>query len=201
AARAAVVRPRLRLEPDRPLGSPGQAREPRRRRWDRARGARRLIEPALADDAFIADVERAPAGALHLWWLGQSGFLVKCDGRHLLLDPYLSDSLTEKYAGTATPHVRMSRRLVDPARLRFVDVVASSHSHTDHLDPVTLKALAPRALVCPAAARKLAQERAGVEPLPVEEGETVVVAGFALTAVRAEHDAPGGALGYLVRCG
>ena len=146
-------------------------------------------------------MESAPAGALHLWWLGQSGFVVKCDRRHLLLDPYLSDSLTQKYAGTATPHVRMSRCVVDPARLRFVDVVASSHSHTDHLDPVTLNALAPRALVCPAATRKLARERAGVEPLPIEEGETVVVAGFALTAVRAEHDAPGGALGYLVRCG
>ena len=59
----------------------------------------RLIEPALTDDAFLRDVEGAPAGALHLWWLGQSGFLVKLDDRYLLLDPYLSDSLTEKYEG------------------------------------------------------------------------------------------------------
>jgi L-ascorbate metabolism protein UlaG (beta-lactamase superfamily) len=95
----------------------------------------------------------------------------------------------------------MSRRVVDPARLGFVEAVASSHSHTDHLDPVTLRAVAPLALVCPAETCTLARERAGVEPLPIEEGETVVVAGFALTAVRAEHDAPGGAVGYVVRCG
>ncbi|MDX6511440.1 MAG: hypothetical protein QOE36_944 [Gaiellaceae bacterium] len=109
--------------------------------------------------------------------------------------------MTEKYAETATPHVRMSRRVVDPARLRFVDAVASSHGHTDHLDPVTLRAVAPAALVCPAGTCALARERAGVEPLPIEEGKTVVVAGFELTAVHAEHDAPGGAVGYVVRCG
>src|SRR5439155_813953 len=84
-------------------------------------------------------VEEAPASALHLWWLGQSGFLVKLDDRYLLLDPYLSDSLTEKYEGTPTPHVRMTRRVVDPARLAFVDVVTASHGHTDHLDPLTLR--------------------------------------------------------------
>jgi len=157
-----------------------------------------LIEPALADDAFLADVEAAD-GALQLWWLGQSGFLVKCGGRHLLLDPYLSDSLTRKYEATETPHVRMTRRVVEPARLAFVDAVTSSHSHTDHLDAETLQAIHPRTLVCPAGTRELARERAGLEPLAVEEGQTVEVEGFVITAVRAEHDAPGGALGYVVQ--
>ena len=146
-------------------------------------------------------MERATSGALHLWWLGQSGFLVKCDGWHLLLDPYLSDSLTEKYAETTTPHVRMTRRVVDPTRLRFVDAVASSHGHTDHLDPATLRAVSPKVLVCPAGVQALARERAGVEPLPIGEGETVEVATFALTAVRAEHGSPGREVGYVVRCG
>jgi L-ascorbate metabolism protein UlaG (beta-lactamase superfamily) len=158
-----------------------------------------LIEPALADDAFLADVEAAPAAALHLWWLGQSGFLVKGGGRHLLLDPYLSDSLTKKYEATETPHVRITRRVVDPARLAFVDTVTASHSHTDHLDAETLQAIRPHTLVCPAGTRELARERAGIEPLGVEEGQTVEVEGFAVTAVRAEHDAPGGALGYIVQ--
>ena len=43
----------------------------------RARQRRAVIEPALADDAFLADV--AAAGDA-LWWLGQSGFLLKRDG-------------------------------------------------------------------------------------------------------------------------
>jgi L-ascorbate metabolism protein UlaG (beta-lactamase superfamily) len=147
------------------------------------------------------DVEQAPPGDLNLWWVGQSGFLVKVEGRYLLLDPYLSDSLTEKYARTDTPHVRMSRRVVDPAQLAFVDVVTSSHGHTDHLDPVTLQALHPRALICPSGLRELAAERAGVVPVGVDVGETVELAGFRFTAVPAEHDAEGGAVGFVVECG
>jgi L-ascorbate metabolism protein UlaG (beta-lactamase superfamily) len=53
-----------------------------------------VIEPALSDDAFLADVAGAAPEVLHVWWLGQSGFLLAWQGSHLLLDPYLSDSLT-----------------------------------------------------------------------------------------------------------
>jgi L-ascorbate metabolism protein UlaG (beta-lactamase superfamily) len=126
---------------------------------------------------------------------------VKVDDRYLLLDPYLSDSLTEKYSGTETPHVRMTRRVVDPAGLGFVDVVTASHGHTDHLDGETLRAIRPRELVCPSGIRALAFERAGLVPRALDEGETVAVGGFELTALHAEHDVPGGAVGFIVRCG
>ena len=88
----------------------------------------------------MADVGGAcgDARVLHIWWLGQSGFLLKWLGYCLLLDPYLSDSLTTKYAATDKPHIRMTARVVDPARLDFVNLVTSSHNHTDHLDETTL---------------------------------------------------------------
>jgi L-ascorbate metabolism protein UlaG (beta-lactamase superfamily) len=95
----------------------------------------------------------------------------------------------------------MTRRVVDPARLGFVDVVTASHGHTDHLDPVTLHALRPRALVCPTGLHALAMEHADVVPELVDVDETVTVADFRFTAVRAEHDAPGGAVGFVVGCG
>ncbi|MDL1912076.1 MBL fold metallo-hydrolase [Chloroflexi bacterium CFX6] len=99
-----------------------------------------MIKPILQGDTFLEDVQRAKNNPdqLHLWWLGQSGYLIQWQGRHLLLDPYLSDSLTKKYAGTHKPHVRMTERLIAPERLDFVDAVASSHNHTDHLDGETL---------------------------------------------------------------
>jgi L-ascorbate metabolism protein UlaG (beta-lactamase superfamily) len=166
-----------------------------------------MIRPLRAGEAFLADVRDAGDG-LHLWWLGQSGFLVAWEGRHLLLDPYLSDSLTRKYAGTDKPHVRMTERVIDPAELGFVDVVTASHAHTDHLDSDTLRALPGAQLVAPAAHRELAAERAGREPLGIDDGETVTVAGFTITAVPAAHeaierDAEGRLLhlGYVVRCG
>jgi L-ascorbate metabolism protein UlaG (beta-lactamase superfamily) len=179
-----------------------------------------LIVPRLAGDAFLADVETAAAqrrdGArLDLWWVGQSGFLLGWRDRHLLLDPYLSDTLTGKYAATDKPHVRMSERVVDPARLGLVDVVTASHAHTDHLDPGTLRPLlaaAPGAtLVVPESVRALAAERAGVEearPVGLDDGAATRAAGIEITAVpaaheRIEHDEQGRMrhLGYVVRCG
>ena len=73
-----------------------------------------MIKPALQDDDFLADVAAARDDFVHfhLWWLAQSGFLLQWQGQHLLFDPYLSDSLTKKYAATDKPHVRMTERVV-----------------------------------------------------------------------------------------
>jgi L-ascorbate metabolism protein UlaG (beta-lactamase superfamily) len=135
----------------------------------------------------------------HVWWLGQSGFLIGHDGRHLLVDPYLSDSLTAKYDGTDTPHVRMHPRVVQPEQLRFVDVVLATHGHTDHLDGETLRAIgAP--LVAPAGIVELARERSGGEVTPIADGETVEVGGFRVEAVPAVH--PGEhCIGYVIGAG
>src|SRR5437868_10699937 len=94
-----------------------------------------MITPLLKDDEFLADVTDAASDTtnVHLWWLGQSGFLVQWQNHHLLLDPYLSDSLTLKYAASDKPHVRMTERVVAPERLNFIDVVTSSHNHTDQI--------------------------------------------------------------------
>jgi L-ascorbate metabolism protein UlaG (beta-lactamase superfamily) len=97
-----------------------------------------VIKPVLQGDAFLSDVRNAAGDRLHLWWLGQSGFLVGWHRHYLLLDPYLSDSLTKKYASSRTPHVRMTERVIAPERLDFIEAVTSSHNHTDHLDAETL---------------------------------------------------------------
>lgn len=173
-----------------------------------------MIQPILQDDFFLADVAAVRADParerLDFWWLGQSGFLVCHEGDCLLFDPYLSDSLTEKYAGTDKPHVRLTARVVDPARLGFVQVVTSSHNHTDHLDAATLLPLlaaAPTApLVLPAANLDFAAQRLGeaLRPrlVPVAENARVEVGRFTLEAVPAAHEelSPGYA-GFVVTVG
>jgi L-ascorbate metabolism protein UlaG (beta-lactamase superfamily) len=176
-----------------------------------------MIEPALADDAFLADVAqvRQQRDRLHLWWLGQSGFLIAHDGHCALLDPYLSDSLTHKYAATDKPHVRMTRRVIDPRRLNFVSVVSSSHNHTDHLDAETIRPLLEVnpdvQIVIPEANREFVAKRLNVAPmLPigVDDGLTVSAGGFTFTGVPAAHetverDDEGRCrfLGYILRAG
>ncbi len=158
-----------------------------------------MIEPLLKDEAFLADVDRTVrdrAAQLRLWWLGQSGFLLQRNGRHLLFDPYLSDSLTRKYEQTQKPHVRMTQIVVAPERLSFVDVVTSSHNHTDHLDAETLIPLLAAArhdvsILVPAANRLFAAKRLGLAPdqlLTLDEGQSIETKSFDITAVAAAHD-------------
>jgi L-ascorbate metabolism protein UlaG (beta-lactamase superfamily) len=151
-------------------------------------------EPFLKDDAFLAALKR-PANGPRLWWLGQSGFLVESQGRRLLFDPYLSDSLTEKYFATARPHVRVTARVVGPERLDFIDVVTSSHRHTDHLDGATLmplRAVNPTMrMILPEANRSFAAERLGCEPewfIGVDDGWTVDVCGFRVHGIASAHE-------------
>jgi L-ascorbate metabolism protein UlaG (beta-lactamase superfamily) len=144
-----------------------------------------------------------------LWWLGQSGFLVQWKGSHLLLDPYLSDSLTKKYEATDKPHVRMTERVVDPARLDFIDVVTSSHNHTDHLDGETfrplLKANPRMVMVAPEVNRDFIANRLGIDPsLPVglRDGQAASIGSFRFTAVPAAHEEVlAEFLGYVVEFG
>ena len=179
------------------------------------------LKPAFQkDEAFLRDVRQAlSSGEFRLWWLGQSGFLLASQGRALLLDPYLSDSLTRKYASTDKPHVRITERVVDPAALGalgVIDVVTSSHLHTDHLDRETLEpilALNPQAsLLIPEANRAEVLNRLGSElddrVVGVDAGLVAKVGGVEFIGIPAAHnqverDAQGRCrfLGYVITFG
>jgi len=157
-----------------------------------------MIEPYLKDEAFLADVQQARADIdkVHIWWLGQSGFLVHSAGQYLLLDPYLSDSLTRKYAATDKPHVRMTARVIAPEKLDFIDVVTSSHNHTDHLDAETilpLRSVNPNLkLVIAEANRAFVADRLKTDPawpIGLTDGQSTTCGNFEFTAVPAAHEA------------
>jgi L-ascorbate metabolism protein UlaG (beta-lactamase superfamily) len=158
-----------------------------------------MIKPMLQEEAFLADVARTRddrSGALRLWWLGQSGFLLQWHLRHLLFDPYLSDSLTTKYAQSNKPHVRMTERVVAPEKLDFIDLVTSSHNHTDHLDAETLLPLLRVArqnvsILVAAANREFAAKRLKLglgDLVPLDAGQSIEKRGFDITVVPAAHD-------------
>ncbi|WP_068088073.1 MBL fold metallo-hydrolase [Polycladidibacter stylochi] len=99
------------------------------------------------------------------YWCGQAGFWIDFSGTRLLIDPYLSDSLAVKYAGTKFPHQRMMPIPVKPQDLPCPDVVLITHAHTDHMDGETLSHIAEQhhdvAFVVPAAEAQKARERIG----------------------------------------
>ncbi|MGI8602519.1 MAG: MBL fold metallo-hydrolase [Verrucomicrobiales bacterium] len=156
-----------------------------------------MIVPVQKDEILLADVAaaRCERDDFHLWWLGQSGFLLKWRDRRLLFDPYLSDSLTAKYAGTDKEHVRMTERCVDPACLDMISIVTSSHAHTDHLDADTLRPLR-RAnpglkLILPAANIETAASRLGADApdfVGLDADATTAIEGLEFTAVPSAHN-------------
>jgi L-ascorbate metabolism protein UlaG (beta-lactamase superfamily) len=174
-----------------------------------------MIEPFLHGEALIREIEQTSpgAGCLSIWWLGQSGFLLKTRRGTLFVDPYLSEHLTTKYEGTARPHIRMTRAPLRGGDLKGVDVVLASHKHSDHLDPGTLPDLMAAS---PGAVLVLPEsliEHAEPMGLPTrrlvgtDAGRTLELAGFAIRAVPSAHeridrDAEGRCLylGYVIEC-
>ncbi|WP_341210518.1 MBL fold metallo-hydrolase [uncultured Microbacterium sp.] len=141
------------------------------------------IDPSFASDAEIT-----------LWWLGQAGFALRSRDRLLMIDPYLSDVLADKYAGEHFPHRRLHDAPVQPAQVTGLDLVLCTHGHTDHMDLGTLPLLqlasdplfvVPRAESTRAIGRGVPLARL----LGMTAGETFGTgAGISITAVPAAHE-------------
>lgn len=144
-------------------------------------------------------LESAPGfpatGTPGLFWLGQAGFWIDTGAHRLLIDPYLSDSLARKYAGTAYPHLRMMAPPVSVAALPRPDLVLVTHAHTDHMDPETLGPLRERfpdlPFVVPAAVEEIARDRIGpgAKLRPVQADDRLVpLPGLTLEVFPAAHE-------------
>lgn len=148
------------------------------------------------DEALLQDIARTKAaGRSRLWWLGQSGFLVVTPQATILFDPYLSDSLTHKYALTDKPHTRVTERVIAPEKLTGIDIITSSHNHTDHLDADTLLPLFganPHAkLVIPRANRAFVLNRLGAVDsrlVEIDAGESLAIGEVTLCGIPAAHN-------------
>ena len=154
----------------------------------------RLIDSPL-EGALADRLARPPGEAVSFVWLGQAGFVIDGGGRRVVLDPYLSDSLAQKYRGKPFDYVRMMPAPIDPGAIAHVDAVLATHAHTDHLDPGTLAPLmaanAQAALIVPRSALTLAAERSGraaVEIVTLDAHESLSLDGLTVSAMRAAHE-------------
>ena len=141
-------------------------------------------------DSFLSDNDH-----FHIWWLGQSGYLLQWRGKRVLIDPYLSDSLTKKYATTSKPHTRMSELVIDPQLLRNISIVTSSHNHTDHLDGETLIPLLKNnpgiQFIIPEANRAFIADRVKCDigfPTGLNDKASVIIDGFTFHGIPAKHN-------------
>lgn len=109
-------------------------------------------------------------------WIGQSGYILKTKGTTLLIDPYLSEN--------------QPRLVVPPVKPQEVqaDAVLCTHDHLDHLDADAAAEMAPEQrffTTCEGAEKLRSIGRRNVTAL--EEGQSVQVGDFTVTAVFAKH--------------
>jgi L-ascorbate metabolism protein UlaG (beta-lactamase superfamily) len=156
-----------------------------------------LIPALKKDEALIAEMDEVlnDQERFYIWWLGQSGFLLQWKGDRILIDPYLSDLLSKKYADTDKPHIRMSERVVDAQLLKHISIVTSSHNHTDHLDGETLITVIRNNpgihFLIPEANRKFVAERIECDakfPIGSNAGHSVTIGNFTFHGIPAKHN-------------
>jgi L-ascorbate metabolism protein UlaG (beta-lactamase superfamily) len=151
----------------------------------------------LTADASLPAVREAglPGQGASLWWLGQAGFLIEIAGRRIVIDPYLSNSLGEKYAGTRFPHERMFPPPIEPGALQDIDWLLCTHAHSDHMDPGTIGPLIDAnpqmQVLAPEAARQVALDRGvpGGRLHGVDAGQIIDIGGITVSAIPAAHEA------------
>jgi L-ascorbate metabolism protein UlaG (beta-lactamase superfamily) len=156
-----------------------------------------LIKAIKKDQQLVEEINsfNTDKQYFHLWWLGQSGFLLQWKGKRVLIDPYLSDSLTKKYLTTDKPHTRMSELVVKPELLENISIVTSSHNHTDHLDAETLIPVLKNnpaiKFIIPEANREFVANRVKCEkdfPIGLNDKRSIVIDEFIFHGIPAKHN-------------
>ena len=125
-------------------------------------------------------------------FLGQSGYLIKTENSEIIIDPYLSDSV-HWVAGRP----RLLPIPIKPSDISC-DAVICTHDHLDHLDPDTVTGIASKQLFITTNGGKEKLEASGKENvIAINEGESVKLGDFEVTAVFADHTVE--ALGLIVK--
>ena len=161
--------------------------------WWAAFGARKeeLSPPVPAGHVLPADQALAMLAAHNtedsLTWLGHAAFLIRLDGRAILVDPFLSEFASpidgigpRRYAGPAIA--------VD--QLPPVDVLVISHNHYDHLDLPAIRRLPAKEkihVVVPAGLGPLLRENGFSDVTELKWGESSRWGGLRIVSVPAVH--------------
>ena len=150
--------------------------------------SRNIVQPAKRLPSVKTDLRNLPDGPPVVVWFGHSGYLLKINGKIILVDPVLSGHAAPfSFAVKAFPGADEYKvdDMPDP------DVLVLTHDHYDHLDYETFISLKSRVkqVICPLGVGTHL-EYWGVDKSLITEvdwWDSVELAGFQFTATPARH--------------
>ena len=77
-------------------------------------------------------------GQLEIYFIGQSGYVLKTNNSTIYIDPYLSDFIENPNGLNDTLMNRIYPPPFSPDQIQKCDAVICTHAHVDHMDPWTL---------------------------------------------------------------
>ena len=111
--------------------------------WDRLTGRRRISPPGPPAPRVAPDLAAIhdPHGPPRLTWIGHASFLVSVGGVHVLIDPMFSERAGRIYRRSVPPGLV-------PSELPPLAALLVTHSHYDHLDAPSVRAVGRDVPVC-----------------------------------------------------
>jgi len=154
-------------------------------RWqivDRLAGRRPVDRSAFVTPRRENDGAALLAREPHLTWIGHATFVVRLGDVLVATDPV--------FASRMGPGRRLTPPGVDPSKIPPVDVVTVSHSHYDHMDVPSLRALAARGrplFVVPKDNASVLRDAGIANVTELGWWDSVQVSGLKITCVPAQH--------------
>ena len=75
---------------------------------------------------------------LHIYFIGQSGYVLKSKKSIIYIDPYLSNYIDDHNGLNQVDMIRNFSSPIDPSSIKKCDAIICTHSHVDHMDPWTI---------------------------------------------------------------
>ena len=121
---------------------------------------------------------------LHIWWLGQMGFVLKSGESIIYIDPFLS----------AHPR-RVIPPLLDPSKINHATLVLGSHDHKDHIDrevwPLIAQKSSNAIFIVPSVIKSDLIKNLDIETerlVGMTDNETLTISGVKLSGVASAHE-------------
>ena len=82
--------------------------------------------------------ENTDKDQMSIYFLGQSGYVLKCKELTIYIDPYLTDYIENPLGLNEKKMHRSFPSPIDPESISKCDAIICTHSHADHMDPWTI---------------------------------------------------------------